>query len=148
MTDSPDSGAPGSVDRSGEELDRRTVVRGACLAGLGVVGAAALSGCGSASSGKPAAHVFDGSAVPVGGGLISARDLVVVTQPTRGEFKGFSAVCPHQGCTVTNVAEGTINCPCHGSKFSVSNGAVKLGPATTPLPSLPVSVKGGKVTVN
>jgi Rieske Fe-S protein len=69
----------------------------------------------------------------------------VVTQPTKGEFKGFSAVCTHQGCTVNEVAGGTINCPCHGSKFDVTDGSVTAGPAPKPLEYKSVKVEGGQI---
>ena len=52
-----------------------------------------------------------------------------MTQPVAGTFKAFSATCTHQGCTVNEVAGGTINCPCHGSKFAVADGAPTAGPA-------------------
>ncbi|WP_346534297.1 Rieske 2Fe-2S domain-containing protein [Micromonospora sp. DPT] len=44
----------------------------------------------------------------------------MVTQPNPSEFKGFSAICTHQNCTVSRVEGGTIDCLCHGSKFSSS----------------------------
>ena len=45
------------------------------------------------------------SDVPVGGGAIFSDEKVVVTQPTEGTFKAFTAVCTHQGCVVSNVEE-------------------------------------------
>jgi Rieske Fe-S protein len=81
--------------------------------------------------------------VPVGGGVIGGG--VVVTQPTEGEFRGFSSTCTHQGCTVASVADGVISCPCHGSRFSAEDGSVENGPATAPLPEVTVSVEGGNV---
>ncbi|GAB1514074.1 Rieske 2Fe-2S domain-containing protein [Actinophytocola sp. KF-1] len=77
--------------------------------------------------------------VPVNGGVVYRDKKIVVTQPAKGEFKGFSAVCTHQGCVVDDVAAGTINCDCHGSKFAL-DGAVETGPATRPLPPVAVSV--------
>ena len=68
--------------------------------------------------------------VPVGSGVIV--DDIVVTQPTAGVFKGFSSTCTHKGCAVNKVADGTIDCPCHGSKFNL-DGSVAKGPATAPL---------------
>ena len=56
----------------------------------------------------------------------------MVTQPAAGEFRAFSATCTHQGCAVGDVTDGTINCPCHGSKFAVADGAVVDGPARRP----------------
>lgn len=85
------------------------------------------------------------SDVPVGGGVVYGDQQVVVTQPTEGEFLGFTAVCTHQGCTVAGVADGTINCDCHGSKFSIEDGSVAAGPATQPLASETVTVEGQQV---
>jgi Rieske Fe-S protein len=87
------------------------------------------------------------SGVPVGGGKIFEDQAVVVTQPTAGTFHAFSAICTHQGCTVDSVAGGTINCPCHGSKFSVTDGSVTKGPAKNPLPAKQVSADGGELRV-
>ncbi len=70
---------------------------------------------------------------------------MVVTQPTEGEFEAFSAVCTHQNCLVSTVSDGTINCPCHGSRFSVTDAAVEAGPATRPLPAEQISVSDGAI---
>ncbi|HEX6354578.1 Rieske (2Fe-2S) protein [Actinophytocola sp.] len=78
--------------------------------------------------------------VPVGGGKVFANQKIVVTQPEAGQYKGFSAVCTHQGCLVDAVADGTINCPCHASKFKVTDGSVTAGPAPTPLAAMNVTV--------
>jgi Rieske Fe-S protein len=85
------------------------------------------------------------SAVPVGGGMVYTAAKVVVTQPSKGEYKAFSAVCTHVGCLCNQVADGTINCPCHGSKFKITDGSVVAGPAPAPLPAKTVAVTGGKV---
>ncbi|MGZ4456446.1 MAG: Rieske (2Fe-2S) protein [Nocardioides sp.] len=134
-------------------ISRRHAVTGAATVGLGVP---LLAACGG-SSGKgvdasPAAPAGAGplgptSDVPVGGGTVYADQKVVVTQPTQGQFKAFSASCTHQGCLVANVST-TINCPCHGSKFSIEDGSVQTGPATQALPEVKVSVSGGQVSVS
>jgi Rieske Fe-S protein len=72
---------------------------------------------------------------------------VVVSQPSAGKFKAFSAVCTHQQCIVDRVSNGTIDCPCHGSEFSVKNGSVVAGPAPSPLPEKSINVAGGKITL-
>ncbi|MFJ4618530.1 Rieske (2Fe-2S) protein [Streptomyces sp. NPDC088812] len=108
---------------------------------------------GSASATTSSAAVGDARVlartadVPVGGGKIFKDEKVVVTQPTEGDFKAFSAVCTHQGCTVASVADGTINCPCHRSSFKISDGAPTGGPATTPLPAERITVQGDSIVL-
>ncbi|WBQ08538.1 Rieske (2Fe-2S) protein [Kribbella sp. CA-293567] len=82
--------------------------------------------------------------VPVGGGKIY-NDKIVVTQPTAGEYKGFSAICTHAGCPVKTIENNTINCLCHGSKFSLTDGSVTAGPAKSALPAVQVTVQGGNI---
>ncbi len=83
--------------------------------------------------------------VPEGGGIILSDEEVVVTQPTAGEFVAFSSICTHQGCPVSEVVDGTINCPCHGSKYAIADGSVVAGPAPSPLPPVEVAVDGKSV---
>ena len=104
------------------------------------------SGSGAAGSGAAApAALASTSDVPVGGGKILADKKIVITQPKSGEFHGFSAVCTHAGCIVGTVSGGTINCPCHGSKFSITNGSVVNGPAPSPLPPVGIKVQGTSI---
>ena len=70
-----------------------------------------------------------------------------MTQPKAGEFKGFSAICTHMGCTVDKIADGTIDCPCHGSKYSITDAHVVHGPAPKPLPVKNIKVANGKVSL-
>ncbi|WP_030544703.1 Rieske (2Fe-2S) protein [Streptomyces albus] len=83
--------------------------------------------------------------IPEGGGKVFPDQKVVVTQPTAGEFKAFSATCTHQGCAVKDVTDGLINCPCHGAKYSALDGSVKGGPAPKPLPPAKITVQGDSV---
>jgi Rieske Fe-S protein len=147
----------GSASSGG--ASRRAVVGGALGLGVGVPLLAACgsgsddaSGSGSGGSGgtstTPSGAIGKTSEVPVGSGKIFAADKVVVTQPTAGDFKAFSAVCTHQGCVVADIKGEDIDCTCHGSKFSIADGSVLQGPATKPLESLKVSVKGGEITVS
>ncbi|WP_411083675.1 Rieske (2Fe-2S) protein [Streptomyces sp. cmx-18-6] len=139
---------------------RRTVLA------AGAAGAAALvAGCGSDGDGggggetaatspgaSPDASPGGGGEalaatgdVPVGGGTVFKDRKVVVTQPEEGEFKAFSAVCTHAKCLVSTVSDGTINCPCHGSRFSLTDAAVEAGPATRPLPAERITVADGTI---
>jgi Rieske Fe-S protein len=156
-------------DATAAHPDRRAVIRGAGAVGLAAVGATVLAACGSDStagtptdgsssggSSSTATTTAGGSGdsggvatadVPVGGGTIVAATRTVITQPARGEFKAFSSICTHMHCPVASVADGTINCNCHGSRFDIATGAVKRGPATKPLPAKTVTVKGDRLTV-
>jgi Rieske Fe-S protein len=136
---------------------RRVVLMGAGLAGVGI-----LAGCSTAAvpydaneegqapgteaepseAGTLLAMTTD---IPVGGGMIFTDEKIVVTQPVEGEFKAFSAVCTHVGCLCNKVANGTIDCPCHGSEFKITNGAVVAGPAPSPLPARAITVSGDKI---
>jgi Rieske Fe-S protein len=87
------------------------------------------------------------SEVPVGGGKIYTAARVVVTQPARGQYKAFSAVCTHVGCIMSKVADGTIDCPCHGSEFKITTGAVVTGPAPSPLPAQQIKIVNGMVVL-
>ena len=129
-------------------------------AGLGLIGTvvAACSGNKQTATGDqsattsaaapgspaPAKPIAKTSAVPVGSGVIV--DDVVVTQPSAGVFKGFSATCTHLGCTVSTVADGTINCQCHGSKFNL-DGSVAEGPAARPLDTKNIAVQGDSIVL-
>lgn len=104
----------------------------------------AAPGTAAPGPAAPANAIAKTADVPVGSGVIV--DEVVVTQPSAGEFKGFSAICTHAGCTVNEVAEGTINCPCHGSKFNL-DGSVASGPASKPLESQAVTVQGDSIVL-
>jgi Rieske Fe-S protein len=61
-------------------------------------------------------------------------------------FKGFSSTCTHKGCTVDKIADGTIDCPCHGSKFNL-DGTVAKGPADKPLEAQVVTVQGDSIVL-
>jgi len=145
-------------------VTRRAVVAGGC----GLAAAAALTACSGYDAGGPvtasapsaapneaagtaggtpagAGAVATVADVPVGGGIVLAAQDLVVTQPVAGTFKGFSATCTHQGCKVKEVAGGTINCPCHGSKFDAGTGEPVAGPARRPLPPVSVQQRDGAI---
>jgi Rieske Fe-S protein len=151
--------------------DAPTSSRRAVLAGAGATCVAALAGCATynanngglagappaqntpaastgssgSGSGNAPAVLASTSDVPVGGGTILTDKRIVITQPHAGTFDAFTAVCTHEGCIVTTVSGGTINCPCHGSKFSIANGSVVNGPATRPLAPVGIKVQGTSI---
>jgi Rieske Fe-S protein len=136
---------------------RRTVLgTGAAflLAGCSKYGASSSSSSASPTtttspiaSSKPSAdrELAEKSHIPVGGGKVFKEQKVVVTQPKQGEFKAFSAICTHQGCTVSKVADGTIDCPCHGSKYRITDASVVAGPAPRPQPAKKITMKGKSI---
>jgi nitrite reductase/ring-hydroxylating ferredoxin subunit len=145
--------------------------RRALFVGAGAVGATAfLAACSSDDGGdtgapapQPGASEDPGateepggepvplgkvSDIPVGGGAIFAGAQVVVTQPSEGTFKGFRSICTHQGCPIASVDGGTINCSCHGSKFSIEDGSRQAGPAEAALASKKVTVEGDQISIS
>ncbi|MEU0378662.1 Rieske (2Fe-2S) protein [Streptomyces cyaneofuscatus] len=141
-------------------LERRAVVLAVGAAGA----AAALTACGgsdgsggaesveqqpgSGGAGEASGAVLAKTAdIPEGGGVVFAAQKVVVTQPTAGQFKAFSATCTHQGCAVKDVVDNVITCPCHNSMFDAATGSPTAGPATQPLPAREISVEGDSITL-
>jgi nitrite reductase/ring-hydroxylating ferredoxin subunit len=120
-------------------------------ASSGSSGSSAASGSGdSSSAAAPAAggeSLGAAAAIPVGGGVVFKAKKIIVTQPTKGVFKAWSNVCTHSGCAIDDVSGGTMNCPCHGSKFAVADGSVAAGPAPSPLTKKTIKVAGGKITL-
>lgn len=142
------------------DLTRRNVLAAGALgaAGVALTGCAgdgststptAQGGVGGASPAQPGTSLVSTADVPVASGVIvpAGETKVVVTQPTSGEFVGLSAVCPHQNCLVGSVDGERIICPCHGSQFSVTDGSVLQGPATTGLAPVAVTVEGDQVVL-
>ena len=144
-----------------DQTTRRAVLGGVAAVGAGAVLAACGSdeptgsGGGDTSSGDggsggdaPAGGEIGTTAdVPVGGGTVFQKQKIVVTQPTEGDFKAFTAVCTHQGCTVGAVNGDTIQCNCHGSQYNAADGTVKKGPAPKALAPKKVTVEGDKLIV-
>jgi Rieske Fe-S protein len=164
--DPPADTTEASADTTQTETGPEAATRRGMLLGVGLVGlAGTLAACGGSSgdsgsgtTSKPAgggggtapAGGGDGALgkaadIPVGGGKVFKDRKIVVTQPKKGEFEAFSAVCTHRGCTVDSVNGGTINCPCHGSKYKISDGSVANGPAPKPLSRKSIKVENGEI---
>jgi Rieske Fe-S protein len=108
-------------------------------------GSSPATGSAATASALPAGALAATSQVPDGGGKIIDGKHIVITQPESGSFRAFSAICTHEGCIVSSVSKGTINCPCHGSKFSIKDGSVVNGPAPSPLASIAIKVEGTSI---
>ena len=148
-----------AVEAQGHTRRQVLITGAAVIAATAVTAACGSSGSPAATS--PAAGTSDSSSpaatgsgatvkttdIPVGGGEILTAQKIVVTQPTAGVFKAFTAVCTHMGCTVASVSNGIIQCPCHGSQYSIVDGSVKGGPAPAPLAAIPLTVAGTTITV-
>lgn len=138
-------------------MSRRVALRGAAVAGVGIP---FLVACGddaeptgstateeaSAGSGAGGGSFATAADIPEGGGAIFADEGVVVTQPAAGEFKGFTNICTHQGCPVSDVTD-TINCSCHGSMFSIEDGSPQGGPAASALAEVAITVDGDSISL-
>jgi 3-phenylpropionate/trans-cinnamate dioxygenase ferredoxin subunit len=66
-----------------------------------------------------------------------------------GTLYAFGNICTHRGC---HLAKGeldgtTVTCPCHGSMFDVTTGAVLRGPAEEPVGSYAVRVEGEEIQI-
>lgn len=145
--------------------DRRQVLQRAGLVTAGVAVAGVLAACsrggGPAADAAPSASASTGSGPSTGGGsgalaqvsdvpeggALAVKDAdgtqVLLTQASAGTIVALSAICTHQGCTVT-VDGGQLVCPCHGSVFDLS-GANVSGPAPRPLSEVDVHVVDGDV---
>lgn len=121
----------------------------ACGGGDGSGGSGSGNGPEESGTETAAGGTVLGSAaeIPVGGCAVFPDAGVVVTQPTEGDLRGFGATCTHQGCLLGSSSEGTIPCDCHGSAFSLTDGAPVEGPAEEPLPKVSVTVEDGNVVV-
>jgi thiosulfate dehydrogenase [quinone] large subunit len=125
----------------------RTLARrgGDPVAALPSAGGSSGSGTGGAppTSGRQSTGTASGtpigpaSAVPVG--AVATFDeprtgsLAYVVQPTAGNFRAFSSVCPHAGCQVGySRGANEFVCPCHGARFDGTGGLLQ-GPAQTSL---------------
>jgi len=111
------------------------ITNGFLIATLGAVAAPAPS----------AGQLVESSKVPVGGGVKveSSAGVLMIVQPTRGNFAAYSAICTHAGCEVSRATARAIICTCHDSEFSTADGSRVAGPASRPLRKFDVVERKG-----
>lgn len=129
--------------------------RVALTVGGAAASAVALAACAPASpppassgSGAPTEPTEAGTLadLPVGG--TAAAEIggapILLSRPTEGEVKAFSAICTHQQCVVA----ADFGCACHGSVFNPTTGEPTKGPALEPLPEYTVTLDGDTILVS
>jgi Rieske Fe-S protein len=120
------------------------IAPGALVAACGSDDSGDADGGSSGSGSTPLADIPDGGGLvvdnPAGGKALLVR--------TGQEVKAYNAACTHMGSIVGVPKDGVSTCPNHGSKFNVGDsGEVAKGPATKPLRTLEVQVKGDQVVL-
>ena len=117
----------------------------------GTLQVSTLAGSGSQQSTTPAGYLYVAPLTALAG-----KTYAYFSHPTYGssilvdfggQWRAFSAVCTHAGCTV-DFTGSSIYCPCHGGSFSPSNGSVLGGPPPSPLPEYGVTIQAGTLYVS
>jgi Rieske Fe-S protein len=132
----------------GRQLTRRGVLA------IGAVAAGTLAACsrapspggssGGGSGGGPLAKLSD---IKVGEAIAATGPdgaKIIIARPTQDTVAAFSAICTHQGCAVIPAGQ-QLDCPCHGSTYNATTGAVITGPAPRPLPPVSVKLSGNDI---
>lgn len=126
----------------------------AATAAIPVVGCAAAdpSGGGRSSDPEPFGDVLVGNVADIAEDTLRPvpGEPVIIGRDADGLY-AMTSTCTHEGCDM--IADGHVNaqgvvCGCHNSRFD-RNGAVRSGPARSPLQHFAVSVDAtGAVTVH
>jgi cytochrome b6-f complex iron-sulfur subunit len=149
-------------------LTRRDFCAGACRAASGLAAGVAASACGGSptgpsGSGAPALAVINATVVNgtitlviasgsplsnVGGAarVATSSVSVLVSRVSEVAFTALTAICTHEGCTITGFQNARYVCPCHGSRFTTS-GTVASGPASQPLKSFATQFAGDTLVI-
>ena len=66
-----------------------------------------------------------------------------------GKLYAFDDLCKHEGCPLSagRLTGTTLMCPCHGSQYDVTSGAVLRGPATEALETYEVCEQDGTIQI-
>jgi len=124
------------------------------LCGLSLIPTAVIESCVKQSTSGPTNVNFtldlsssaNAALNTVGGALISNN--IIIIRASSSTFHALSAICTHQGCTVTyNASRSDIYCPCHGGTYNATTGAVISGPPPSGLSTYTATLSGNILTV-
>ena len=73
----------------------------------------------------------------------------VILYRHRGRLYALDNICGHAGGLLSRgtIADLTVTCPLHGSRFALADGCVSRGPASQPQPVLPTRIRNGWIEV-
>ena len=138
-----------------QALTRRSFIcAGAAVAALTALPAVAATGVKTLKNGKTVIDLAANKTLTEVGGLIEfsikkyGKVAVVRTSKSANGFSVINLACPHAGVLVSKSSEGwSCNPPGHGSVFAL-NGALKVGPASSPLKSIKFTATSKALTIN
>jgi len=80
---------------------------------------------------------------------VQAEGRQIMLYRHRGRLYAIDNICSHTGGLLSRgpVADLTVTCPLHGSRFSLADGCVSRGPASQPQPVLPTRIRNGWIEV-
>jgi nitrite reductase/ring-hydroxylating ferredoxin subunit/uncharacterized membrane protein len=80
---------------------------------------------------------------------VEAEGRQIMIYRHRGRLYAIDNICSHAGGLLSRgqVADLTVTCPLHGSRFALADGCVRRGPASQPQPVLPTRVRNGWLEV-
>jgi nitrite reductase/ring-hydroxylating ferredoxin subunit/uncharacterized membrane protein len=80
---------------------------------------------------------------------VSAGGAQVLLHRSDGRILALASTCTHMGGPLEegDVADGCVTCPWHGSTFTLEDGHIVRGPASTPQPSYETRVRDGRIEV-
>jgi nitrite reductase/ring-hydroxylating ferredoxin subunit len=130
------------------QLSRRTFVSAATLSLCGL----ALGGCASSEGNNDGPTTPTPPPPPADAVVVTATEVritvarvpeltqqngfvfvsaprIIVANLGSNQFRAYSAVCPHEAQNVSQVQNGLLFCPTHGSRFDLATGQVVNGPA-------------------
>jgi thiosulfate dehydrogenase [quinone] large subunit len=140
-------------------IERRGAIRAGVVASIAVLGsiagrafpkASAASTSAKSTSKATGKQIIKLADMKVGktyNFISSTQGIPAILFRTKSGVFAYSAICTHQGCTVSyNASSKCLKCPCHGAEFDPANGAKAVaGPTQTPLAKVKVAVSGAWV---